>query len=179
LKLKYEPGKKFEYKSGDNQLLGLILSRAIKPLTITEYFHQKLWEPMGMEYDGYWNTDNTSNGLEKTFCCVAATARDYAKIGQLYLKTGNWNGKQIVSKDWVKRSIQRDTTEGSVWYYQYGWWLSTRETDAYAATGHLGQYIYINPRTNTIIVRLGKSNGKFYHEKWMELFKYISDNISL
>lgn len=177
LKIKNEPGEKFEYKSGDYQLLGLILSRVIKPLTITQYFHQRLWEPMGMEYDGLWNIDLDTNGLEKTFCCVAARARDYAKIGRLYLNKGCWNGKQLISQSWVEKSTQMDTTGGSVWYYQYGWWLSTIETNAYTASGHLGQYIYVNPRTKILIIRLGKGNGKFYHEKWLELFKYLSDNI--
>jgi CubicO group peptidase (beta-lactamase class C family) len=177
LKLKNEPGKIFEYKSGDYQLLGLILSRAIKPLTITEYLHQRLWEPMGMEYDGLWNIDRDTNGLEKTFCCLAARARDYAKIGRLYLNKGNWNGKQLISQSWVETSTQIDTTEGSAWYYQYGWWLSTREPDAFTAKGHLGQYIYFNPRKQIVIVRLGKSNGKFYYEKWLELFKFLSDSI--
>lgn len=133
---------------------------------------------MGMEYDGLWNIDSDTNGLEKTFCCIAARARDYAKIGRLYLNKGYWNGKQLLSHSWIEKSTQIDTTVGSDQYYQYGWWLSTREADAYAATGHLGQYIYINPRTNTIIVRLGKGNGKFYHEKWLELFKYISDYLN-
>ncbi len=177
LKLKNEPGEIFEYKSGDFQLLGLILSRAIKPLTITEYLHQRLWEPMGMEYDGLWNIDRNTNGLEKTFCCVAARARDYAKIGRLYLNKGNWNGNQLISQTWVERSNQVDTTEGSAWHYQYGWWLSTKEPSAFTAKGHLGQYIYINPRKQIVIVRLGKSNGNFDYEKWLELFKYLSDRI--
>jgi len=178
LELKNKPGEKFEYKSGDYQLLGLILSRAIKPLTITGYFHRKLWEPLGMENDGLWNTDSDTNGLEKTFCCIAASARDYAKIGRLYLNNGIWNGKQLISKNWVEKSTQIDTSDGSAWYYQYGWWLSTKEPNAFSANGHLGQYIYINPRTNVIIVRLCKDNGKFYNEKWLELFKFLSDNIN-
>ncbi len=86
---------------------------------------ERLWEPLGMEYDGLWSTDD--KGLEKTFCCISARARDYAKFGRLYLHKGNWNGKQIVSRSWVERSTKIDTTEGSAWNYQYSWWMVSKE----------------------------------------------------
>ena len=178
LKLNDEPGKRFVYKSGENQLLGLILSRAVKPKTITAYMQEKLWEPLGMEYDGFYSVDQEDNGLEKTFCCISAAARDYAKFGRLYLNKGNWNGKQIVSQNWVEQSTRIDTSEGSAWFYQYQWWLSSKEAGAYMANGHLGQYVYVSPQKKLIIVRLGKSNGDLNHEKWLELFAFLSSNIN-
>lgn len=63
--------------------------------------------------------------LRKTFCCLNARARDFAKIGRLYKNKGNWNGKQIVSQKWVEESTKLDTSDGSVDYYQYQWWLPT------------------------------------------------------
>ena len=100
MKMKSEPGKKFEYVSGNTQLLGLILERSLKGKTVTRYLQDKLWTPLGMEYDASWSIDRNKNGLEKTFCCINARARDFAKIGRLYLNKGNWNGKQIVSQKW-------------------------------------------------------------------------------
>ena len=159
MKLKSEPGKKFEYVSGNTQLLGLVLERALKNKTITSYLQEKLWTPLGMEFDASWSIDRKKNGLEKTFCCLNARARDYAKIGRLYKNKGNWDGKQIVSQKWVEESTKLDSTDGSAKYYQYQWWLPTPNKD-FMAAGILGQYIYVNPSKDLIIVRLGKSEGK-------------------
>ncbi len=159
MKLQSEPGQKFEYLSGNTQLLGLVLERALKDKTITSYLEEKIWKPLGMEFDASWSLDRKKNGLEKTFCCINATAVDYAKIGRLYLNEGSWNGKQIVSRDWVAQSTRIDTTNGSSWYYQYQWWLPTKTGD-FMAQGILGQYIYVQPEKKLIIVRLGKKKGK-------------------
>lgn len=159
MKLKTEPGKQFEYVSGNSQLLGLVLERALKNKTVTQYLEEKIWKPLEMEFDASWSLDRKKDGLEKTFCCINARARDYAKIGKLYLNKGRWNGKQIVSEDWVKQSTKIDTTNGSAWYYQYQWWLPTKTGD-FMAQGILGQYIYVHPKKNLIIVRLGKKEGK-------------------
>ena len=159
MKLKTEPGIEFDYLSGNTQLLGLVLERALKDKTITSYLELKIWKPLEMEFDASWSLDRKKDGLEKTFCCINARARDYAKIGRLYLNKGNWNGKQIVSEDWVKHSTKIDTLNGSVWYYQYQWWLPTQSGD-FMAQGILGQYIYVHPEKNLIIVRLGENEGK-------------------
>lgn len=166
MKLEAPPGTRFEYISGGTQMLGLVLERALKGKTISAYFTEKIWQPLGMEYDASWSIDQKKRGMEKTFCCVNARARDYAKIGRLYLNGGAWNGKQIVSKSWVKESTKVDTSAGSVWYYQYQWWLPTMRGD-FMANGHLGQYIYVNPAKNLIMVRLGKNPGK---ADWWEVF---------
>lgn len=166
MKLKSEPGKNFEYISGNTQLLGLVLERSLKGKSITQYLHEKLWKPIGMEYEGTWSIDKKKNGLEKTFCCINARARDFAKIGRLYLNNGNWNGKQIVSQNWVKESTKIDTNNGSQWFYQYQWWIPTKNGD-FMAEGILGQFIYVNPSKNLIIVRLGKKEGQ---AKWWDIF---------
>ena len=169
MKLKSEPGKQFEYVSGDTQLLGLVLERALKGRTITSYLEEKIWKPLEMEFDASWSLDRKKNGLEKTFCCINARARDYAKIGRLYLNKGKWNGKQIVSEDWVTQSTKVDPANGSVWYYQYQWWLPTQTGD-FMAQGILGQYIYVHPEKNLIIVRLGKNEGK---ADWWEILSTL------
>lgn len=175
LKLKETPGKRFEYRSGENQLLGLILKRALKTKSITEYTQEKLWTPLGMEYAGLWSTDD--KGFEKTFCCLSACAKDFAKIGRLYLNKGNWNGNQIVSPRWVEESTKVDTTEGSVWYYQYQWWLVRKDHGDFCADGHLGQFIYVNPKKQMIIVRLGKALGDINSSEWKSLFVYLSEEV--
>lgn len=173
LKLKGKPGEQFEYNSGNTQLLGLVLERALKTKTVTQYFQEKLWTPLEMEYDGSWSIDKKKDGMEKTFCCINARARDFAKIGRLYLNKGNWNGKQIVSEKWVEESTKVDTTAGSANFYQYQWWLPS-ETGDFMAEGILGQFIYVNPSKNVVIVRMGKNYGKV---EWSDLFRLIAENI--
>lgn len=118
LKLKNEPGKAFNYVSGDTQLLGMVLERALKGKTISAYLEEKLWLPMHMEFDASWSTDREKNGVEKTFCCLNARARDFAKLGRLYLNKGNWDGQQLVPRAWVEQSTKLDDSNGA-WYYQY------------------------------------------------------------
>lgn len=193
MKLKTEPGKKYEYISGNTQLLGLVLERSLKEKTITSYLQEKLWTPLGMEYDASWSIDRKKNGLEKTFCCINARARDFAKIGRLYLNNGNWNGKQIISQNWVEESTKVDTTNGGAVFYKYQWWLPTAlynfskesynlknptkeklelSTDKdFMAEGILGQFIYVNPTKKLIIVRLGKKEGK---ADWWKIFTSLA-----
>jgi CubicO group peptidase (beta-lactamase class C family) len=169
LKLKGEPGRDFEYVSGNTQLLGFVLERALKGKTITHYFQEKLWTPLEMEYDASWSLDKKKEGTEKTFCCINARARDFAKIGRLYLNKGNWNGKQIVSEKWVQESTKIDTTDGSANYYQYQWWLPSSTGD-FMAEGILGQYIYVDPSKNIVIVRMGKNKGRI---NWSDFFSLL------
>lgn len=170
MKLKTEPGKQFDYVSGNTQLLGLVLERSLKDKAITQYLQEKIWTPLGMEYDASWSIDRKKNGLEKTFCCLNARARDFAKIGRLYKNKGNWNGKQIVSQRWVEESTRLETSEGSVNFYQYQWWLPTPNED-FMAEGILGQFVYVNPTKDLIIVRLGKKEGK---ADWWAIFTSLA-----
>jgi len=171
LKMDHEPGTRFAYRSMNTQLLGLILQRATRQ-TVTDYFREKLWQPMGMEYDASWSIDKKKDGLEKTFCCINAKARDFAKFGRLYLQKGNWNGRSLVPARWVDESTRIDTTAGSVWYNQYQWWLTNKKQRNFMADGLHGQYIYVNPRKNLIIVRLGKQPGKGV--TWHKVFEQLA-----
>lgn len=159
LTLEKEPGTEFKYKSGNSQLLGVVLERALKNKTISAYLEEKLWLPMGMEYDASWSIDSEKSGLEKTFCCLNARAIDFAKIGRLYLNKGNWEGQQLVSEEWVAESTKRSNANGAANYYQYQWWLPYNN-GSFMAEGILGQFIYVYPEKNLIIVRLGKKLGK-------------------
>lgn len=157
---------KWTYQSVCTQYLGEILVRATGR-SLSDYMLEKLWGPLGMESPASWSIDQRRDGREKAFCCLNATARDFAKFGRLYLHGGNWNGKQLVPADWVRAS----TTEpaGRPQPYGYQWWLMGKDGD-YSAQGHLGQFIYVSPRSETIIVRLGKNYGKF---RWAPAFKEI------
>lgn len=175
--LREQPGTRFEYKSGDAMLLTLALQRALGNISISDYMQQRLWQPLGMEQDGLWSLDH-EGGLEKTACCLAATARDFAKLGQLYLQRGQWNGRQIVPVEWVDAVTRTDSSVGSAWNYQRLWWRIEQDRPDYMANGHLGQFLYINPRTNVVIVRLGKGMGGLSREEWSRIFISLSDGVS-
>ena len=177
LRLREPPGSRFLYKSGDAFLLTLALHRALGQKSITQYMQERVWDPLGMEHDGAWSIDHAPDGLEKTGCCLAATARDFAKLGQLYLNKGEWNGRRIVPEAWVTESTRIDTSAGSAWEYQYMWWLVSPGRSDFMATGHLGQFLYVNPAAKLVVVRLGKSMGDLSLEEWKEVFISLSDNI--
>lgn len=171
LKCKEEPGTKFDYVSGDTQLLGIILQQVLKEKSITQYLDEKIWSKLGMEFSGSWSADK-KDGIEKTFCCINARARDFAKLGRLYLKKGEWQGEQLVPRSWVEASTKVDEQEGSVWFYQYQWWIPNK-TGAFMAEGILGQFVYVDPNKEMIIVRLGKKDG---NADWWGIFNALAGN---
>lgn len=174
MRLERPPGESFEYVSGNSQLLGLILERALRAKgdqrTITQYLQDRLWTPLGMEYPSSWSIDRKVGGIEKTFCCLNTPARDFAKLGSLYLHKGEWRGEQLVPEAWVERSTAVDTTNGSAARYQYQWWLLSQEGD-FMAQGILGQYIYVDPARDLVIVRLGKKPGGV---RWAHVFRSLA-----
>ena len=91
LKKHSDPGQKLHYVSINTQVLGMILTRATG-MSLTDYLQEKLWEPLGMEHDAYWITDN--QGMELALGGLNATMRDYAKFGQLFANGGVWQGIQ-------------------------------------------------------------------------------------
>ena len=182
------PGEHWRYKSGDNALLALILDRALGQMTITDYTQERLWAPLGMQYDGMWTLDHEGDGLEKTWCCLAATARDFAKLGRLYLNDGNWGGRQLLSPDWIRQSTQVGGVPETDWpddfravgwrNYGYQWWLLPEDEGEYMASGKDGQYLYVNPSRNVIILRLGWSTGDLFTSQWISLFKHLAREVS-
>jgi CubicO group peptidase (beta-lactamase class C family) len=173
LELEKKPGTEFRYLNVNSQLLGFVLERALNGKSVTQYMQEKLWQPMEMEYDASWSIDSKKYGMEKTYCCLNACARDFAKMGKLYMDKGRWNGRQIVSEKWVESSLKIDTAYGSPEYYQYMWWLPSSRGD-FMAAGKRGQFVYVDPSKELIIVRLGKESGDI---KWHDLFMQLASDL--
>ena len=156
-----EPGKYFEYKSGNTQLLGFVLSKATG-MCVSDYASEKLWKPVEAEHDAYWSLDH-KDGDEKAYCCFNSNVRDFARIGKLYLDSGRWNGKQLVPEKYVLESIQPASTlekddNSTNNRYGYSWWLlpNYKGHNIFYARGVLGQYIVMVPDLKMIVVRLGR-----------------------
>jgi CubicO group peptidase (beta-lactamase class C family) len=183
VKMRHEPGAVFRYKSGDNALLALALDRALGEETLSTYAERRLWRPLGMAYDGVWTLDREGeDGLEKSWCCLAATARDIAKLGRLYLNRGVWDGEQVLAETWVKQSTSAQIPD-AVWpemfadagwsNYGYQWWLASEEMEDYFALGKDGQFLYVNSKADTIVLRLGWSTGDLVSSQWIAMFQRI------
>jgi CubicO group peptidase (beta-lactamase class C family) len=171
LKIKEKPGINYEYISTNTLLLSQILEKATGKST-SDYLQEKIWKPLGMEWDASLSLDSKKDQTVKAFCCLNAHTRDYAKFGRLYLNNGKWNGKQIVPESWIKKSITYNTDSTQQYYYNYQWRVCN--LGDYFAKGVLGQFIYVYPDKNVIIVRNGNDYGI---DNWLDVFRYIAKNI--
>lgn len=177
------PGQYFRYNKYHPQLLGMILERATG-MTVTGYLQTRIWDPLGMEFDGSWSIDSKASDFEKMETGVNARAIDFAKFGMLFLNGGRWQDNQVISKAWVDESTQPLLPQNYAdyypeWfaslpgqaYYKYMWWGVAREGDSYdfTAEGNKGQFIYVSPQKNLVIVRNGIEYG-IPSEEWFKLF---------
>ncbi len=153
IELKAMPGEKYEYQSVSAQLLGLALRKAVGQ-NLSIYLSEKLWKPLQMESPAKWSTDE--KGMEKTFCCIHAISRDFAKIGQLIMQEGNWENKQLISKDYCKRMLTPTRANDA---FCYTIWADDETELKYRFFyGFLGQFIIMIPDKKMVIVKTGNYN---------------------
>lgn len=150
----HQPGEFFQYKTLDTALLGWLIERATGG-SVAAYTESCLWEPLGAESDGYYIMDGQPGiGREFSGAGFNATLQDFARFGQMVLNGGLADGRRIVSEDWIQESTLptggEDQRRGG---YGLQWW-TMGESDAFSAIGLQGQYIYIDPESNTVIVKL-------------------------
>ncbi len=164
LKVVEQPCKNFKYLSCNPQLLGIILNK-VTGKTISEYASEKIWQKIGAKNDALWSLDH-QNGIEKAYCCFNSDARDFARIGQLILNKGKWDSKRIVSKTYIKHAIKpaaflSDENGDPVDFYGLQWWIiKYKNYNIPYARGILGQYIFVLPDKNAVVVRLGHKRDK-------------------
>ena len=178
LKVIEPPGKVFKYYSCNTQLLAFILE-SVTGKSINEYASEKLWIPMGAKHPALWNTDK-KEGDEKAFCCINSNARDFARIGKLYMNNGNWNGTQIIDSTYVLQAtsaadlLDKDGNKNLNYGYQF-WITNYKDLDIYYARGLWGQYVICIPDKDMIIVRLGRKYGKSLEDGHHEDFYQFID----
>jgi hypothetical protein len=151
-KMNFEPGTQSIYRSVDPELIGLIIKK-VTGQSVSDYFSTHIWQKIGAEHDATWNVDHVG-GIEKTFCCFNAYARDYARVGQLLLNKGivAATKQQVISSSWM----QRLTTP--VTRLDYGWGYGAYTWHPYPGvslmSGLHGQFIYMDIPHKTLIVKL-------------------------
>lgn len=154
------PGTYNHYVSIDTHVIGMLLVK-ITGQSITDFMKENLWDKIGGEFDAYWLNDDT--GMEMALGGLNVCLRDYAKLGTLFLHKGNWQGNQIVSEEWVKMSTTPDAphlipgknnpNSAHDMGYGFQWWIPEGNEGEFLARGIYNQFIYINPTTQTVIVK--------------------------
>lgn len=153
----YPPGTHFNYSTLETAVLGWVLERSTGE-SISQYMDERLWRPAGMESYGFFILDGPPGvGREFNGAGFNAVLRDFGRLGLMMLRGGKAAGKQVVPQEWVRQSTDARNTSpveaGSPLGYQYQWW-TLAGTNAFTAIGLQGQFIFVDPDTDTVVVKL-------------------------
>ncbi|MHB2029079.1 MAG: serine hydrolase domain-containing protein [Acidimicrobiales bacterium] len=161
LALAHEPGTHFNYSSGTSNVLSRLVADVVGyGDDYRAYLDRRLFEPLGMR--SAEATFDTA-GVFVASSYVHATALEFAKFGLLYLRGGEWDGDQLISREWASTAqIPRSRDEEGGSYYSWQWWVSGDKYGTYWASGYEGQMISVVPALDAIIVRLGHSPSENY-----------------
>lgn len=166
----YEPGTKADYRSVDTEVLGLILAK-VTGKDLSQLLSEGIWKPMGAERSATWSLDH-GGGHEKAFAAVNATARDYARVGQLVLDAGRVGDQQVLPVAWVDRIATPAPLTIDDWGYSAQWWHPSGGVGVdFSAIGIYGQYTYVNPDTKTVIVKLSDHGTEQDEQETFEVFR--------
>ncbi len=177
----HEPGSFNHYASINTQLLGILLIR-VTGESLTDYMASRLWHPLGMEQKGLWTLDD--GGSELAMGGLAASARDYAKLGLLYLDAGKRGDTQLLPKGWASESVTPDEphlmpgknpASSNVSGYQYQWWTPRNWDGDFLARGIWGQNIYVHPGNRVVIVKLAADQKNFDPTYKLAYIDYLQD----
>ncbi len=150
-----DPGTVHTYSTGETQVLGEVV-RGATGLPVAEYLSRTIWTPYGMETNAEWWLD-APNGVEIGGSGLSATLRDYARFGRFFLEGGAIDGTPVLPEGWTETAGRRQTLRtGEEIDYGYMWWpawtAASIEDRAFAAVGIHGQYLYLNPARNIVVV---------------------------
>lgn len=174
--LAFKPGSEGRYRSIDTEVLGLILAR-VEGRTLSDLLSERIWKPMGAQADAVWNLDRTG-GVEKAFCCINATARDFARLGLLVADQGRAGEARIIPARWIERisTPARRAVDG--WQYSAQWWHAPGGDDGdIAAIGVYGQYVYVNRDTRTVIVKLSDHGAEQDETETLTVMQAIAGDL--
>ena len=176
-RIEQSPGLAWVYNNYHPLLLGLVLERSTRT-SVSNFMATRLWQPLGAEADATWNLDSERSGFEKLESGVNARPVDYARFGLLFLHNGEWNGRRIISEDWVRTSTVADRVTDAAYYhgYRYFWWIDQERPGRFYALGKYGQYIYVAPDADAVVVRFGRDWG-VSNIAWLATFRDVADQL--
>lgn len=173
------------YLSINTEILGQVIKNATGK-GLGEYMEEKLWTRIGSAHDAYWTLNN---GTELANGGLSISLRDYARFARLYLHEGNWNGEQLLPRDWIRDSLDISAdyskpganNDGyNAIGYGYQWWVPEGDQGEFMAIGVYGQFLYVNPKQNVIIVKVNADPdfmAEHYELKHVEFFRAIADGL--
>lgn len=172
-----EPGSRMHYVSIDTHVLGMVI-RGATGEDIPELLERHILFPMGLEAAPYYLTDG--EGVSFVLGGLNVTTRDYARFGQMMLQGGQWQGRQIVPRDWAMASTRPQAKDGSGYGYQ--WWIAAGAGPGeFNAQGIYGQYIWID-RTRNVVIAVNAADRAFEEpgvsEGNIALFRKIAAAVS-
>ena len=182
-----EAGEKRQYTSIDTHVLAMVLRQATGK-SLMDYLAEKIWSKMGSGKDFYYLTDGY--GVAFALGGLNMRTRDYARFGQLFLKKGKWGDVQVVPEDWVIESTKVSAPHSSVdedeLQYGYQWWMPPATDDEFFAVGIYGQYIYINPKADIVVVKTAANrefradgeSGRSIKVENIAIFRAIAEHYS-
>jgi CubicO group peptidase (beta-lactamase class C family) len=168
------PGHTWLYNNFNPLLVGLALERAVgRP--VEEYAAEVLWGPMGAEADASWSADSEATRFPKMESGVNARAVDFARFGLLFAREGRAGDRQVVPASWVAEATARDTTTDPAEHYQYWWWVDPEREGRFSARGNKGQFVYVDPVTDVVVVRTGR---EAVLEDWPAVLRDVADRVA-
>lgn len=175
-KVDSEPGSTAVYRSVDTEVLGLVLAQ-LSGKNLSELLSEGIWKPIGAEHSARWSLDH-EGGHEKAFASVNATARDFARVGQLVLDEGRVDGRQVLPTEWVDRISTPAPLPVDDWGYSAQWWHpSGGDGQDLTALGIYGQYTYVNPTTRTVVVKLSDHGTEQDEPETFEVLRTVADQV--
>lgn len=173
-----EPGRTWRYDNYHPLLLGLVLER-VTGTSVSEFMAERLWQPLGAEADASWSLDSGRSGFEKMESGVNAVPRDFARFGLMMLHDGEWNGRRIVSRQWVREATAVSTESDPAPFYQFLWWVGAsrdgEERAPFYALGKYGQVVAVFPEHDMVIVRLGSTDAGV---DWQLRLRDLADRVA-
>ncbi|MEM1230689.1 MAG: serine hydrolase domain-containing protein [Pseudomonadota bacterium] len=154
------PGEYHSYVGMNSQALTMLV-RAVTGESLATFLSRELWSPLGAQDRAYWSTDRF--GVELGLGGLSASARDLAKVGELYRKGGQWQGTTLLDAAFVKSAtsvtaahLARGPNPASAHRMGYGyhWWLPDGDEQDYSAIGIYNQFVYVSPAHDAVIVKL-------------------------
>ena len=179
---------KFHYNNYHPLLLGIIIERSTGK-SVTDYFQEKMWNKIGAKYNASWSIDSKKSKFEKMESGLNFRAIDFAKVGSMLLHKGVWNENRIVSEQWIDKSTVAEFPLVEEEYkdsflknketgYKYMWYstITQKSRIDYYALGKYGQFLYISPENNTVIVRTGVNSGDV--DWWPDILKELASKVA-
>lgn len=173
-KLIHTPGSIFQYKGCDTEILCIVIEKATG-MRWSQWVEKNIWLPIQAESYALWSTDH-EDGLAKAYCCLHATANDFAKLGRLVNQKGKIGNAAVVDSSYIKEIFQEVSVNENQYAYQFWLLPNYKGYDIVYMRGILGQFIICIPELDIVVVRLGNKRSKEkINGHYKEMYSYIDE----